>query len=107
MGDFNMSFFRVIPELRSRGATIDLAAWYPWKKSASRAQTLVASFAWGGLGYQLKVGLQDIHQEDKTGFLSHFPVVFFTKNPCRRSPDACERRRRKQLEQKSDWGTWA
>ena len=45
MGDFSMSFFRVIPELRSRGATIDLAAWYPWKKSASRAQTLVASFA--------------------------------------------------------------
>ena len=31
MGDFNMSFFRVIPELRSRGAEIDLAAWYPWK----------------------------------------------------------------------------
>ena len=31
MGDFNMSLFRVIPELRSRGATIDLAAWYPWK----------------------------------------------------------------------------
>ncbi len=30
-GDFNMSFFRVIPELRSRGAVIDLAAWYPWK----------------------------------------------------------------------------
>ena len=23
MGDFNMSFFRVIPELRSRGATIE------------------------------------------------------------------------------------
>ena len=33
MGDFNMSFFWVIPELRSRGATIDLAAWYPWKSS--------------------------------------------------------------------------
>ena len=31
MGDFNMSLFRVIPELRSRGAVIDLAAWYPWK----------------------------------------------------------------------------
>jgi hypothetical protein len=30
MGDFDMSFFRVIPELRSRGATIDLAACYPW-----------------------------------------------------------------------------
>ena len=29
MGDFNMSFFRVIPELRRRGARVDLAAWYP------------------------------------------------------------------------------
>ena len=28
---------------------------------------------------------------------SHFPVVFFTRSPCRRSPDACERRRGKQL----------
>ena len=31
MGDFNMCLFRVIPELRSRGTVIDLAAWYPWK----------------------------------------------------------------------------
>ena len=31
MGDFNMSLFTVIPELRSRGAVIDLGAWYPWK----------------------------------------------------------------------------
>ena len=31
MGDFNMSLFRVIPELRSRGSVIDLGAWYPWK----------------------------------------------------------------------------
>jgi len=31
MGDFNMCLFKVIPELRSRGAVIDLAAWYPWK----------------------------------------------------------------------------
>ena len=29
MGDFNMSLFRVIPELRSRGAQVDLGAWYP------------------------------------------------------------------------------
>ena len=31
MGDFNMCLFRVIPELRRRGAVIDLGAWYPWK----------------------------------------------------------------------------
>ena len=34
MGDFNMSFFNVVPELRSRGAVVDLAAWYPWKSAA-------------------------------------------------------------------------
>ena len=31
MGDFNMSLFRAVPELRSRGLMIDLGAWYPWK----------------------------------------------------------------------------
>ena len=31
MGDFIMPLFWVIPELRSRGATVDLGAWYPWK----------------------------------------------------------------------------
>ena len=34
MGDFNMALFRVIPELRSRGLTVDLGAWYPWKTPA-------------------------------------------------------------------------
>jgi hypothetical protein len=29
MGDFNMSLFKVIPELRQRNVVIDLAAWYP------------------------------------------------------------------------------
>ena len=32
MGDFNMSLFLVVPELRKRGVTIDLAAWFPWKQ---------------------------------------------------------------------------
>ena len=31
MGDFNMSLFRVIPELRSRGAVVALGAWYSLK----------------------------------------------------------------------------
>ena len=31
MGDFNMSLFRVVPELRERGVMIDMGAWYPWK----------------------------------------------------------------------------
>ena len=29
-GDFNMSLFCVIPELRARGFQINLAAWYPF-----------------------------------------------------------------------------
>ena len=33
MGDFNMSLFRVIPELRSREAVIELGAWYPLEVS--------------------------------------------------------------------------
>ena len=32
MGDFNMSLFLVIPALRRRGVTIDLAAWFPYKQ---------------------------------------------------------------------------
>ena len=34
MWDSNMSLFRVTPELRSRGATVDLGAWYPWRLQA-------------------------------------------------------------------------
>jgi hypothetical protein len=34
LGDFNMSFFKVIDQLRSRGLEIDLAAWYPWKAAS-------------------------------------------------------------------------
>ena len=32
MGDFNMSLFKVVPELRSRGVPIQLTAWYPWRE---------------------------------------------------------------------------
>ena len=77
MGDVNLSFFTVIPELRSRGATIDLAAGYPWKNKLG-----IPSADSGGIFclrkpgvYQLKVGLEDLHDKDKTGFLwvSSFP----------------------------------
>ena len=65
MGDFNMSFFRVTPELRSRGATIDLAAWYPWKnKLGFLSADACGIFCLRKPGvYQLEVGLQDIHGE--------------------------------------------
>ena len=31
MGDFNMSLFRVVPELRSNGVHATLISWFPWK----------------------------------------------------------------------------
>ena len=66
MGDFNMSFFRVIPELRSRGATIDLAAWYPWKNKIGVPRAdWCGIFCQGKPGvYQPKVGLPNIHTKD-------------------------------------------
>ena len=30
LGDFNMSLWRVVPELRRRGVPASLVAWYPW-----------------------------------------------------------------------------
>ena len=31
MGDFNMSLFRVVPELRSHGIQATLVSWFPWR----------------------------------------------------------------------------
>ena len=31
MGDFNMSLFRVVPELRSHGVQATLISWFPWR----------------------------------------------------------------------------
>ena len=30
MGDFNVSLFKVVPELRSRGIPAQMASWFPW-----------------------------------------------------------------------------
>ena len=64
MGDFNMSLFRVIPEFRSRGATIDLAAWYPGtNKLGIPSADSCGIFCLRKPGvYQLNVGLPDIHK---------------------------------------------
>ena len=189
MGDFNMSFFRVIPEFRSRGANIDLAASYFWRtEDGVPAADSCGIFRLGKPGeYKLEFGPDQlpaflkmaavaddkskpihVHKEnggpgqplvrflpkgmlvnDKVaetlrpsfesgtavtalqsapphkshGILriqekwmdvnlwrigganykgSHFPVVFFTKNPGRRSPDAADRRRRSQNQK--TWG---
>ena len=39
MGDFSMSLFSVIPELRGRGAEVELGAWFPWKSLKGTAMS--------------------------------------------------------------------
>ena len=71
MGDFNMSLFRVIPELRSRGATIDLAAWYPWKSLEGEPMSDSCGIFFVDVPgvYTLNKNLDDIHDRDPTGVL--------------------------------------
>jgi hypothetical protein len=71
MGDFNMALFRVIPELRSRGVTIDLAAWYPWKSAegVQMADSCGIFFIDTPGEYTLFKGLKDLHADDSTGIL--------------------------------------
>ena len=42
MGDFNMSLFRVVPELRSRGVDAKLVSWFPWRSQETN-DTMVDS----------------------------------------------------------------
>ena len=51
---------------------------------------------------RLDVNLWKIEGRNRKG--NRFPVVFFTRNPCRRSPDASERRRKRQCQRK--WSAW-
>jgi len=71
MGDFNMALFLVIPELRSRGVTIDLAAWYPWKSAegVQMADSCGIFFIDTPGEYTLCKGLKDLHDNDSTGIL--------------------------------------
>ena len=72
MGDFSMALFRVTPELRSRGSTIDVAAWYPWKSSVGEpCADSCAIFCLQKPGlYKLEVGLQNLHADDEDGILA-------------------------------------
>jgi hypothetical protein len=72
MGDFNMSMWLIIPELRRRGLIIDLAAWYPWKTegvgepmSDSCCMCVINA---PGL-YTLHKSLSDLHDRDESGIL--------------------------------------
>ena len=77
MGDFNMSLFRVIPELRSRGAVIDLGAWYPWKSLEGEPMTDSCGIFFVNLPgvYTLNKNLDDIHDRDQTGVLARAEPV--------------------------------
>ena len=73
MGDFNMALFRVIPELRSRGVVIDLAAWYPWKAledGEAMADSCGIFFLNAPGEYKLHRALGDLHDRDDRGILS-------------------------------------
>ena len=72
MGDFNMSLFRVIPELRSRGAVLDLGAWYPWKSLEGEPMSDSCDIFFVNLPgmYTLDKKLGDLHNRDPTGVLA-------------------------------------
>ena len=72
MGDFNMSLFRVIPELRSRGAVIDLGAWYPWKSLEGEPMSDSQGIFFVNLPgvYTLSKNLGHLHDRDETGILA-------------------------------------
>ena len=71
MGDFNMSLFQVVPELRSRGVTIDLAAWFPWKTTDATpcADSCGIFFLNHPGSLRLVKGLSDLHDQDPSGIL--------------------------------------
>ena len=82
VGDFNMSFM-VIPGLRSRGATIDLAAWYPWKTSlGTPCADSCDIFCLRKPGvFKLEVGLPDLHNDNETGFRWTWSCIGKTPSP--------------------------
>ena len=65
MGDFNMSLFRVIPELRDRGVNIDLGAWFPWKTPMGMPMSDSCGIFFINMPgeYTLAKGLMHLHDE--------------------------------------------
>ena len=72
MGDFNMSLFRVVPELRERRVMIDLGAWYPWKSLEVEPMSDSCGIFFVNLPgvYTLTKSLRDIHGDNVTGILA-------------------------------------
>ena len=72
MGDFNMALFQVIPELRSRGATVDLGAWFPWKSLEGTAMSDSCGIFFLDMpgDYSLYKTLDDLNAERPDGILT-------------------------------------
>ena len=68
-GGFNMSLVRVIPELRSRGAVIDLGAWYPWKSLKGEPMSDSCGIFFVDLPgvYALNKNIHDLHDKNIRG----------------------------------------
>jgi len=78
-----MIFFRVIPELRSRGPQIDLAAWYPWEtRIGTPCSDSCGIFLQGKPGeYMRAPGIRSLHADDEAGILAQTPAGFRTGPP--------------------------
>ena len=77
MGDFDMSLFRVVPGLRSRGEMIDLGAGYPWKSLEGEPMSDSCGIFFVNVPgvYTLNKNLDDIHDRDETGVLARAEPV--------------------------------
>ena len=74
MGDFNMSFFEIVPAFRSRGKNINLGAWYPWKSTGETIAPCADScgiFILTPAVCTLAVGLAQLHEDDAQGIISN------------------------------------
>ena len=71
MGDFNMSLFKVVPELRSRGVEIDVVAWYPWKApdGTPMADSCGIYVVKRPGAHKLHMGLERLHDKSCEGIL--------------------------------------
>ncbi len=72
MGDFGMALLMVAPELRSRGAQVDLGAWPPWTLLAGDAMTDSCGMLFLNMPgeYALYKNLTDLHGDHEGGLLA-------------------------------------
>ena len=71
MGDFNMSLWKVVPELRNLGLDIALVAWYPWKSRDGSAMCDSCGIFLVNKSPEAEVAakLSDLHGNNELGIL--------------------------------------